>query len=315
MTQNKDLLDFFATCDGLMLFNSNEADEEDQTLRRINHLARHQDLKYLFSSLKKSSGKQKLQIPVAMVYTKSDKIDFGNSSLDDWIEENNSSLMETLRNNIQTFKTVFLSSQMAFMNVMNDDRFRLTETERSGGTVKCDTDVAYPLFWLIDQIQGPIQVLEATTKLKSSSKWWKISIGAILLIGIMGYGILNFLPSSDTSENQNLHNDSLVAPTIEPTQSIPVNIEIPEKWAYTISHLYNKKEARASKINFRQRPSTFGRPMAVIDCGTMIKIIDEPVIGEMTEGSNLWQKASFNGQIGYIHSNFLTASPADCPSE
>jgi hypothetical protein len=217
MTQNKDLLDFFATCDGLMLFNSNEADEEDQTLRRINHLARHQDLKYLFSNLKNRSGKQKLQIPVAMVYTKSDKIDFGNSSLDDWIEENNSSLMETLRKYVQTFKTVFLSSQMAFMNLMKDDRFRLTETERSGGTVKCDTDVAYPLFWLIDQIQSPIQVLEATTKIKSSSRLWKTLIGAILIICIFGYMLLFYSPNSVNLESPTLTNEGQGIPSVEPT--------------------------------------------------------------------------------------------------
>ena len=188
MTQNKDLLDFFATCDGLMIFNANEADEENRTARRANYLARHQDLKYLFSSLKNRSGQQKLQIPVAMVYTKSDNIDFRGLSPEDWLEENNSAMLETLQNNVQTFRTVFLSSQMAFLNVMDNDRFRLPETQRGGNVVKCDTDVAYPLFWLIDQIQSPHQTSVAPASDRSAiSQGWKIAATVILVVMVLGY--------------------------------------------------------------------------------------------------------------------------------
>jgi hypothetical protein len=222
MTQNKDLLDFFATCDGLMLFNSNEVDEEDQTLRRANHLARHQDLKYLFSRLKNRSGKQKLQIPVAMVYTKSDKIDFGTFSLEDWIENKNSSLMETLRNNVQSFKTIFLSSQMAFLNVMEDDRFRLTETERSGSVVKCDTDVAYPLFWLLDQIQLPNQIQEIAPKTKKTLKWW-IFFAFILLA--FGLGMTWWVKNNSSQISTIDTNPPLLTP--EPYQQTVIRKEPP----------------------------------------------------------------------------------------
>jgi hypothetical protein len=245
MTQNKDLLDFFSTCNGLMLFNSNEADENDRSTRRANHLARHQDLKYLFSNLKNRSGKQKLQIPVAMVYTKSDKIDFGNFSLEDWIESNNSSLMETLLNYVQTFKTVFLSSQMAFINVMEDDRFRLTETERSGKVIKCDTDVAYPLFWLIDQIKPSNQIQEITPKPKKTSKWWFV-IGIPALIGtfVLTYAYFNNrleFAKYDNTQTPEVPTDDQKISNIDQGNLLPV-LQINGKWPEASARLLSASD-------------------------------------------------------------------------
>ncbi len=302
MTQNKDLLDFFSSCDGLMIFNANDAADEDQINRRAIHLARHQDLKYLFSSLKNRSGQQKLTIPVAMVYTKSDTIDFGTLSPEDWVEEYSSSMLETLRKNVQVFQTVFLSSQMAFFNVMDNDRFRLTETERSGGVVKCDTDVAYPLFWLLDQIQP--HVAPSLPPPKSSSKWWILGAATILLVGFAGY----FLSSQ---ANSNISEKTSLAPAQVNTKSTMGKTAT----AYTISFIFNKNENRASKIYIRPQPSTSQSWIAAIDCGTPVKAIGEAVYGQLVEGSNLWQQVEYSGQRGYIHKKFLNPTPINCPTE
>lgn len=164
----------FKKCDALMYFYTDDVDlggkpKEGYRMKRL------QDLKLLLAQLKAESPNKKIEKPFILVITKGDAYN---------TEEQNVDILRVLDTYVDNCKVTTISSKAAFEKVYNDPSFSLSETVSTARFYPANRDIAYPLFYLIDELdkKRPVDIIDSPRP----KKWWESFFGIFLLLIVAG---------------------------------------------------------------------------------------------------------------------------------
>jgi GTPase SAR1 family protein len=168
------VFEHFKKCDAIMYFYTDDVDLGGKPTEGY-RMKRLQDLKLLLTQLKaESPSKKKIEKPFILVITKGDSIK---------TEDKYKDILRILDPYIENCKVTTISSKAAFEKAYSDPSFTLTETSSSAQFYPANRDIAYPLFYLIDELdkKRPVEIIDRP----SPKNWWQSIFGIFifLLIG------------------------------------------------------------------------------------------------------------------------------------